>query len=134
MFMDLPQGLKDKPGYKNKIFQLDQSLYGHRFAAKLFYDLLHKALTSKNGLGFKCSMNDHCLFIHDDTIIITWVDNTIIISKEPTTADKIIANLFTHGLDLKKEQGTGALENYLGVRFETNEQGKKVMLQQGLIN
>ena len=40
MFMELPQGLKNKKEYQGKIFQLDQSLYGHRFTMKLFYDLL----------------------------------------------------------------------------------------------
>ena len=134
MFMELPQGLKEIPKYKNKVFQLDRSLYGHVFAARLFYKLIRTALTGPDGLGFECSINDLCLFIRKDCIIITWVDDAVIISKDPKTADKIIADLLKRGLDLEKEHEHGALENYLGVKFEDLPTGEKVMLQQGLID
>jgi hypothetical protein len=134
MFMGLPDGLRDLPQYKDKIFQLDRSLYGHRFAAKLFYELLRKALTGKDGLGFECSVNDSCLFIRHDCIIITWVDDAIIISKDPKVADQVITDLLERGLDLEKEQEHGGLENYLGVRFKDLPSGEKIMLQTGLID
>ena len=65
MFMELPQGLRDDPKFDGKILQLDRSLYGHRYGAKLFYKLIQDALTSKE-LGFTCSTNDHCLFLRNE--------------------------------------------------------------------
>jgi hypothetical protein len=58
MFMSLPPGFDQQTG---QCLRLTQSLYGHKFAAKLFYELLRATLTDQ--LGFYVSPSDHCLFI-----------------------------------------------------------------------
>jgi len=45
--MHLPLGLQEAPQYKGKILYLGWPLYGHRYAAKLFYELLHRILVEK---------------------------------------------------------------------------------------
>jgi hypothetical protein len=60
MYMSLPPGLAELPANKDKVLQLHQSLYGHKYMAKLFYELLHKSLLET---GFTVSKNDHCLFL-----------------------------------------------------------------------
>ena len=40
MYMNLPPGLSEAPHLKGKILCLKWSLYGHRYVAKLFYELL----------------------------------------------------------------------------------------------
>jgi hypothetical protein len=61
MFMSLPPGFDQQTG---KCLRLTKSLYGHKFAAKLIYELLRDALTNK--LGFYVSPSNHCLFIRCD--------------------------------------------------------------------
>jgi len=114
MYMNLPPGLKGLPQYQGKVLKLGQSLYGHRYAANLFYELIRKVLVGK--LGFKVSPHDHCLFLQKDCIIVTWVDNAIILTKpdDPKKADMLINKIHTHGLDLGKQSSEGLAE-YLGI-------------------
>jgi len=109
---------------------LDQSLYGHKYAEKLFYKLICKVLVSK--LGFCVSDHDHCLFIRSDGIIVTWIDNAIIITKESGKANAIIEEICKHDLDLGK-QGDGGHAEYLGIDIHQIEDGSTEMTQCGLI-
>jgi len=70
MYMNLPPGLKGLAQYQGKILKLGWSLYGHRYAAKLFYKLIQKVLVGQ--LGYKVSPHDHCLFLQKDCITVTW--------------------------------------------------------------
>ena len=73
--------------------KLKRSLYGNKFAAKLFYQVVEEALTTpkeKGGPGFRVSEYDHCLFIRDDCIVINWVDDAIFISKDPKVAEDVV--------------------------------------------
>jgi hypothetical protein len=73
MYCELPPGIKDQPQFAGKILELHQSLYGHKFAAKLFYELVQDALTKKlpTNEQFNMSINDHCLFLQQDCAIVT---------------------------------------------------------------
>ena len=112
MYMTLPPGLADQPQYQDKVLKLKRSLYGHKYAAKLFYELIRKVLVER--MGFRVSNHDHCLFLWEDCIIITWVDDAIIITKEEGKANAIIEEMQKHELDLDK-QGEGGLADYLGI-------------------
>jgi len=129
MSMSLPPGFSDIPEYQDKVLQLDWSLYSCKYAAKLFYELIQKVLVNK--LGFWVSKHDHCLFIWKDCIIITWVDDAIIITKEPGKANWIIEDILKHDLDLGK-QGEGLAE-YLGINIQKHGDGTMKMTQSGLI-
>ena len=137
LYMEIPQGLTDIPALQGKVLRLKRSLYGHRFAAKLFYDLLKKTLTKpkkQGGMGFALSPNDHCLFIREDAIIISWVDDAVILHKEPSVADSIIADFENAGFILDKEEEDGGLANYLGVAIEKGPNGSLILKQVGLID
>ena len=43
IYMAMPPGLAGTPKYADKVLELRQSLYGHKYAAKLFYDLYHSS-------------------------------------------------------------------------------------------
>ena len=138
MYMEIPPFLENAPHLQGKVLLLKRSLYGHRFAAKLFYELLRDTLTKpksqKNGMGFKLSPNDHCLFLRDDAIIISWVDDAVILHKDPAVADSIIKALEVNGFVLDKEEADGGLANYLGVSIEKGPKGSLVLKQVGLID
>jgi len=129
MFMNLPPGLQQALQYKGKILCLGRSLYGHRYAAKLFYELLCQILVQK--LNFHVSTHDHCLFIRHDCLIITWVDDAIIITKTQGVADDIIKAICSHNLDLDK-QNDGGLAEYLGINLSQLPDGSMEMTQAGL--
>jgi len=122
--MNLPPGLSEAPHLKGKILCLKQSLYSHQCAAKLFYELLRKILVEK--LHFKVSPHVHCLFIRQDCLIVTWVDDAILITKNPGVANDIIKAIHAHDLDLNK-QNEGGLAKYLGINDSSE------LTQSGLI-
>jgi len=129
MYMNLPPGLQDLGMYKDKVLQLNRSLYGSKYATKLFYELIRDVLIK---LKFRVSTHDHCLFIRHDCIIVTWVDDAIILTKEQGKADQIIADIQKHGLDLDK-QGSSGLAEYLGIDIKKREDDSLEMSQRGLI-
>lgn len=133
MYLDLPPGIKDTVGYEGLIMELHRSLYGHKFAAKLFYELVRKSLTS-TACGFTVSPHDHCLFLRHDCLMISWIDDVILIHKDPDVADNIILQLRSMGLQLDKECDDGGLEAYLGVDIAPQADGSLILRQTGLIN
>jgi len=82
------------------------------------------------------SPHDHCLFIRKDCIIVTWVDDAIILTKpdDKGKADKIIEDIRTHGLDLGKQNDSEGLAEYLGINIQKLDDGSLELTQQGLIN
>jgi len=109
---------------------LKQSLYSHQCAAKLFYELLRKILVEK--LHFKVSPHVHCLLIRQDCLIVTWVDDVILITKNPSVANEIIKAIHAHDLDLNK-QNEGGLAEYLGINIHKLPDGSSELTQSGLI-
>jgi len=134
MYMNLPPGLNNLPAFKDKVLRLNRSLYGHRYAAKLFYELIRRVLVEK--LGFRVSPHDHCLFIRKDCIIVTWVDDAIILTKpeDKGKADQIIEEIKKHGLDLGKQNDSEGLAEYLGINIKKLEDGSLELTQRGLID
>jgi len=94
MYMTLPPGLANQPEYQDKVLKLNWSLYGHKYAANLFYADL-EILIEK--LGFWVSNHDHCLFLWKDCITVTWLYDAIIIAEEEDKATAIIEKIW-HGI------------------------------------
>jgi hypothetical protein len=137
-FMEFPPGIRDLPHLQGKVMKLKRSLYGNKFAAKLFYNVVKEALTtpkSKGGPGFHVSQYDHCLFIRDDCIAINWVDDAIFLSKDPKIAKQVVQVLKKNGYDLDIESVEGGLRDYLGIDYQKMPDGKSLMCTQtGLID
>jgi hypothetical protein len=137
-YMEFPPGVRDLPHLQGKVMKLKRSLYGNKFAAKLFYNVVKEALTtpkSQGGPGFRVSEYDHCLFIRDDCIAINWVDDTIFISKDPKVAEQVVQILKKNGYDLDIESVEGGLRDYLGIDYQKMPDGKSLMCTQtGLID
>ena len=136
-YSTMPPMIADFPEYQGKILRVKRSLYGSKWAAKLYYELLRDNLTKpkdQGGLGFKMSENDHCMFIRDDAIFIVWVDDGIALVRDSSVADKIIDDLNNTGMSVEKEGEDGALAAYLGVTIESQDDGSLVLKQEGLID
>jgi hypothetical protein len=105
MFMSLPPGFDQQTG---QCLRLTKSLYGHKFAAKLFYELLCDTLTDQ--LGFYVSPSDHCLFTRHDCIIINWVDDQLLLTKDPAVAFEIVKAMRSAGLNLDVKSDSGSID------------------------
>ena len=130
MFMSLLPGIKELPQCDGKILKVTQSLYGHRFGAKLFYELLDKHLGT---IGFKTSEYDPCLFLGDNCLIVTWVDDMITIAQDGKMVEQVFKKIQGIGFDLEKEGEDGDLAGYLGIDLRKEDDGSIHMTQIGLI-
>jgi hypothetical protein len=128
MYMSLPPGFDKDTG---QCLKLTKSLYGHKHAAKLFYQLLRDTLTKK--LNFHLSESDHCLFIRHDCIIINWVDDQLILTKDPKVALEVVESMRSAGLILDIESQQGSIANYLGIQIQEQDDGTLLLTQSGLV-
>lgn len=84
-FVDIPIYLKPPPGFhiegapnKDYCLKLVKNLYRTKTASKTWFELLAKGLEQR---GFKASKGDPCLFIKHNCLVVTYVDDCLIFSK-----------------------------------------------------
>lgn len=77
----------EQPGF---ILELKRNLYGQRDAPVRFFEHLKTGLEQRN---FSQSVNDRCLFISNDVIVLTYVDDCIFFSRSKAKIDKLIHDL-----------------------------------------
>ncbi len=95
------------------VLKLCKSLYGLKQASANWHELLKSSLTSR---GFKESVADPCVFIRKDMIILVYMDDCILISKERSSIDAFITSL-KNGPENFVFTDKGELKRYLGVEI-----------------
>lgn len=85
-YIEMPK-MFEQPGF---ILELKRNLYGQRDAPVRFFEHLKTGLEQRN---FSQSVNDRCLFISNDVIVLTYVDDCIFFSRSKAKIDKLIHNL-----------------------------------------
>lgn len=139
VYIDLPRGwqtlnemgIKEnfKPGH---VLKLNRGLYGLRQSPRNFFHYLKDNL---EGVGFKQSMLDPCLFISDKVICVVYVDDCLFFSPCAADIDESLAAIKGRGMDLEVED---SVEGFLGISIkrESNENvGELITLTQtGLID
>ena len=129
VYCHLPAGFHIEGGMKNEeyVIVLEKNLYGTKQAAANWFEMLRDNLIKE---GFKQSIIDPCLFVKDDTIIVTYVDDCLIFSDEKEKIDKLLIqlkktfNLADEGEDVKA---------YLGIKVDKDTDGTITMSQPALI-
>jgi transposase InsO family protein len=87
--LDAPQRKLLESG--SAVLRLNKALYGLKQSGRLWYEMIRDNLTA---LGFKPTETDPCIFIHaDGTIVVIYVDDGLIFSKEKSTAANLIKQL-----------------------------------------
>ena len=82
VFMEFPAGVCSDAGTRKEyVLKLKKNLYGLKDAAHNWFQMLSKGLTGSK-LGFKPSEVDPCVFYRKDAIILTYVDDCLILSKD----------------------------------------------------
>ena len=127
VWIDIPRGFMS---YKNgpTCLRLKRSLYGLSLAPKLFYLHCLKALKAE---GFVPSKYDPCLLMRDGMLIVMYVDDLAIGSRNEKEIHTLIANLKKKGFSLSIE---GNFTTYLGIKLEKNDDGSVHLSQKFLID
>jgi hypothetical protein len=100
-------------------------MYGLKQAGYNWYNKLTDVLLD---LGFKQSAVDKCLFIHQNCVILVYVDDCLLFSSLDDILDAIIAHLKKH---FNITSGSD-IETYLGIEIIRHED--KTLRRPGLIS
>ncbi len=137
IFMEIPYGmtlpLGDRKGY---VLRLRKNLYGLKQAGLNWFQYIKEGLEER---GFTQSQVDPCVFFRHDAIMILYVDDCVVMSKDPRTVDNIVTSLATgQDPDNPKKQfknqytltNDGGIQNYLGVEVVKDKKSNSIELKQ----
>jgi hypothetical protein len=112
VYMELPAGM-ELEGCRNSdyVLSLKVSLYGLKQASANWHNKLKTALEDR---GFVESLSDPCVYIRKDMMVLTYVDDCILISKDGSVIDDFIDSL-TNGPEKFVFTNEGTMSTYLGV-------------------
>ena len=118
VYMELPAGMElasDTGTSSRYILKLRKSLYGLKQASLNWHNILKAALLDR---GFVESISDPCVYITKDLIVLVYVDDCILISKEQSAITAFVQSLHNgpENFVFTKE---GTLESYLEVCITT---------------
>ena len=114
--MEFPAGVEYPDGSRKQyVLKLNKNLYGLKKAAHNWFQMLSEGLQHEK-LGFKPSEIDPCVFIRKDAIILTWVDDCIIFSKDLSVISNIVDLLKQYfDVELEEDINGGDVSRYLGM-------------------
>ena len=112
VYMNIPPGIDIENGSKYEyLISLKSSLYGLKQSISNWYDCLKKGLERR---GFCESKADPCFFMKKGMIILTYVDDCILIANKKEILDQFIHSL-ANGIKKFEFTDEGAIDKYPGV-------------------
>jgi len=123
VFVEMPRGFH-QPG---KVLQLKRSLYGLKQALRNFFEHFRGKLLR---LGLMQSQANPCLFIYDNVICLTYVNDCFFFSPSVKYIDEIIKHLEDEGMKLSVEDD---MAGFLSIHINCRDDGTIELLQTGLI-
>ena len=130
VFMELPVGTD--PGSGNRadyLIEFKKSLYGSKQASLNWFNMLKQGLEDR---GYKSSDVDPCVFLSKDAIVLTYVDDCLILAKSNDVIDKLVRSL-KDGKENFDFTDDGDIKYYLGVEFNRSSDGTIELKQEFLI-
>jgi hypothetical protein len=130
LFMEIPKGINLEgmsDDANDCVLELRMNLYGQKQAGRVWYQHLTGGL---NQLGFTPSVVDECIFYHDGTVFLVYVDDGITAGPSKEAINQVITDLQT----LFKVSDKGDLTDYLGVNIERRDDGSIKLTQPHLID
>jgi hypothetical protein len=111
IYVEQPKGfVYGEPG--ELVLKLHKSVYGIKQAPHNFFNFLVDQFKLE---GLRQSDNDPCLFIGKKVTAIVYVDDILFFSKDDSEIDKIIGNLVSRNVQIRRE---GSAEGFLGVAVD----------------
>lgn len=112
---------------KDYVLQILNNLYGQKHASWVWYQYLVKGLLE---LGFKQSKVDKCVFYYGSSILLVYVDDSILMGPDDKELQKLVSTLSKH-FEIQEE---GDLCDYLGINIVKHEDGSLTLTQPQLID
>jgi hypothetical protein len=122
VYVEMPRGFS-QPG---KVLKLKKSLYGLKQSPRNHFLNLSSKLED---MGFRASDADPCLFVSKKVIVLIYVDDTLLYSRESTDIDAVVTGLRQRGMDLEEEEDVAG---FLGVHIDRRPDGTIHLTQKGL--
>ncbi len=118
VYMELPAGVNpanvSDGDQRRYIFKLNKSLYGLKQAGYNWFEKLREGLITRD---FIQSQVDKCVFFWKDCIVLTYVDDCIILRKDMAILDAVIS-LLKEGHEDFKLVDQGSIDTYLGLMIQ----------------
>ena len=102
------------------------SLYRDRRAANIWHRKIREGL---EGLDFKVSECDPCLFMQTDCIICLYIDDVILHAKDDASLDQVLKQVHDTKFAFSQDED---FNSYLGILVEDLPDGTKKLSQPGL--
>ena len=118
VYMELPFGF-DHDGDRSYVMKLNKSIYGLKQASSNWFDHLTKGLKQRD---FFPSEMDPCVYYKDNCIVLVYVDDCIIFSKDKSVIDDLIHSLM-NGPENYVLTDEGEINKYLGVDIDKFKKG-----------
>ena len=133
--MEFPAGMNCGEGSrKQSVLKLKKNLYGLKDAACNWFQMLSDGLTGPK-LKFQASDIDPCVFYRKNAIILIYVDDCIIFSKELKVIENIVKILKEDfDVELEEDLHGGDISRFLGVDIVRNKDQSFELRQPFLID
>ena len=128
LYMELPKGVKPKIKDEDYVLKLVKNIYGQKQAGRVFHKHMKTGLEK---IGFKPSKIDECLFYRGTTLFCVYVDDGLFFDPNQENIDKAIKEIQDLEYDIEAKEN---VKDYLGVHFETMQDGKIKLTQPHLID
>ena len=109
-YVEMPWGFCED----RQVYKLKRNLYGLKQAARNFYQHLKQKLLAQ---GFRESKLDACLFLHNNMIVLIYVNDCIFFSCNKPNIKTMINKLQHDKLEIEPEHD---MTEFLGVLVERN--------------
>ena len=131
VYMEMPMGFvsADDKQRGKYVLRLNKSLYGLKQASYNWFEKLRSGLCDR---GFVQSQVDPCVFFGDGCIVLTYVDDVIIIGDTTSKIDDLILSLH-EGDEKFVFTDEGSIDKYLGVDIKKIDDTSFEMTQPFLI-
>ena len=128
IYIEVPKGFDYAEGEEPMVLKLRWSLYGLVQAPLYWGNHLKEALDKE---GLKQSVSDQCMFVGDEMIVLTYVDDVLFFGKSASKIEAKIKAIQARGFKLTIEDDVYA---FLGVEVHKFANGEIELKQSGLIN
>ena len=133
IYMELPSGVTpiDEPDSNSRkyVLSLNNNLYGLKQGGFNWFEKLRAGIINR---GFIQSQVNKCVFFRDGCIVLTYVDDCIIVGKEMAIVDSVIQSL-RGGKEEFELTDEGSIDKYLGVMIQDIDESSFKMSQPFLI-
>jgi hypothetical protein len=133
IWMELPQGIaisNHEDHSQMYVLKLKKSLYGLKQASLNWFEKLKQGLTNR---GFTPSEINQCLYMKKDMIILTYVNDCIIIGTSMKSIDAFIQSM-QHGKENFILTDEGDVNKFLGIEIVQHDLNPFELVQPFLID